>query len=182
MNTNLAHRCRFSAVLASMLLIASVAPAQQKIDLKEHPFFKRLIGEWSAEGERKYADGNVTKVTQESKTEIYGENAIVTEGRRDRNGQVSQFKWMFVCTDAGAIEATYQRDIGNPDTTRYEVQAAEDGSRIEMVALGDNNAKTTVVEVFKEGDPDTTESTMTRTDSNGTVIYTSTSVAKRKKG
>jgi hypothetical protein len=169
-------------LLAVILLISGAASAQQKVDLKTHPFFKHLVGEWSAEGERKYADGNVTKVTQESKTEIYGDNAVLTEGKRERSGQVTNFKWMFVSTDAGTIEATYHRDASNPDGQRFEVQAAEDGSRIEMTALGDNNAKTVTVEAFKDGDHDTIETTITRTDSNGTVVYSSVMVGKRKKG
>jgi hypothetical protein len=168
-------------LLAAVLLVSGAASAQQKIDLKTHPFFKQLIGEWSAEGERKYADGNVTKVTQESKTELYGDNAVTTEGKRERSEQVTNFKWMFVSTDAGTIEATYHRDASNPDGQRFEVQAAEDGSRIEMTALGDNNAKTVTVEAFKEGDHDTIETTTTRTDANGAVVYTSVMVEKRKK-
>jgi hypothetical protein len=169
-------------LLVAFLLISGAASAQQKIDLKTHPFFKQLIGEWTAEGERKSADGSVTKVTQESKIELYGDNAVLTEGKRERNGQVTNFKWMFVSTDAGTIEATYHRDASNPDGQRFEVQAAEDGSRLEMTALGDNNAKTVTVEAFKDGDHDTIETTTTRTDANGAVVYSSVMVGKRKKG
>lgn len=163
-----------------MLLLGGTASAQQKIDFKQHPFFKRLLGEWTAEGERKYPDGRVTKVTEESKTELLGDNAVVTEGTRTRDGQVSHFKWTFTATDAGLIEAAYQRDTGQ-DSQRYEVQAAEDGSHIEMTALGDNNSKSTYAQAFKEGDSDTLETTNSRTDPNGNALYTATMVAKRKK-
>src|SRR5690242_1908056 len=67
-----------------LLLLAGTASAQQKIEFKDHPFFKRLIGEWSSEGERKYADGNLVKVTETWKTELSGENAVTMEGTRDR--------------------------------------------------------------------------------------------------
>jgi hypothetical protein len=164
-----------------LLLLTSAASAQQKIDFKDHPFFKRLVGEWSSEGERKYADGNLVKVTETWTAELLGENAVSMEGTRDRGGQVSHYKWTFTVTDAGLIEASYQRDIGNADTQRYEVQAAEDGSRIEMTALGDNSSKSTITHAFKEGDPDTLESTMTRTDANGATLYSGTAVAKKKK-
>src|SRR6478752_7232458 len=111
---------RWSPVMVMMvaMLLAGTASAQQKIEFKDHPFFKRLIGEWSSEGERKYADGNLVKVTEAWKTELLGENAVVSEGTRDRNGQVSHYKWTFTVTDAGLIEAAYQRDISNADTQR----------------------------------------------------------------
>jgi hypothetical protein len=163
-------------------LLATPASAQQQVNFKTHPFFKRFIGEWSSEGQRKYADGNLVTVKEESKVELLGDNAVTMEGTRDRAGQVTHFKWTFACTDAGVIEATYQRDIGNTDTQRYEVQAAEDGSQIEMTALGDNGSKLVVTHAFKEGDPDTIESTMNRTDGNGATQYSGTAVAKRKKG
>lgn len=186
MNTRFSiRRFRFSmghSVVAMLLLLTGAVSAQQKIDLKEHPFFKRLMGEWSSEGERKYGDGNVVTVKEDWKTELLGENAVVSEGRRDRGGQVSQFRYTFSATDAGNIEAAYQRDTGNENTTRYEVQAAGDGSRIEMTALGDNGAKSTITYTFKEGDPDTLEITMTRTDGNGATQYSGTAVGKRKKG
>jgi hypothetical protein len=169
-------------VATAWLLLASTASAQQKMEFKTHPFFKKFMGEWTSEGERKYGDGNVVKVKEESKVEMLGDNSVTMEGTRDRAGQVSHFKWTFACTDAGVIEATYQRDVGNPATQRYEVQAAEDGSRIEMTALGDNSSKSEITHAFKEGDPDTIESTMSRTDGNGTTQYSGTAVAKRKKG
>src|SRR3954468_19646772 len=153
--------------LAALLLISSVVSAQQKLDFKEHPFFKHLIGAWTSEGERKYTDGNIVKVTEEWKGELLGDNAFTMEGTRDRGGQISHFKWTFTVTDTGLIDAAYQRDAGNADSQRYEVQAAEDGSRIEMTALGDNNSKSTITHAFKEGSHDTLESTMTRTDANG---------------
>ena len=168
-------------VLSVMLLMSGVASAQQKVDFKTHPFFKRLIGEWSTEGQRTYSDGRVTKITEESKAEMFGDNAVSMEGTRTRDGQVSHFKWTFACTDAGVIEATYQRDTGNADTQRYEVQATEDGSRIEMTVLGDNGSKSVITYAFKEGDADTLESTSTRTDANGAAQYNGTAVAKRKK-
>jgi hypothetical protein len=169
-------------VATALLLLANTALAQQQVDFKTHPFFKKFMGEWTSQGERKYADGNVVKVTEESKVEMLGDNAVTMEGTRDRAGQVSHFKWTFACTDAGVIEGTYQRDVGNPATQRYEVQAAEDGSQIEMTALGDNSSKSTITHAFKEGDPDTIESTMSRTDGNGVTQYSGTAVAKRKKG
>jgi hypothetical protein len=173
---------RICLLLGALVLMTGGASAQQKIDLKEHPFFKRLLGEWSSEGERKYGDGNLVTVKEDWKTEMLGENAVVSEGRRDRGGQVSQFRYTFSVTDAGNIEAAYQRDIGNENTTRYEVQAAEDGSRIEMTALGDNGAKSTVTYAFKEGDPDTLEITVGRTDGNGATVYSGTAVGRRKTG
>jgi hypothetical protein len=183
MNTNTSVPVRrFCFLVGAMLLVCGAASAQQKIELKEHPFFKRLIGEWASEGERTYGDGNVVVVKEEWKTELLGENAVVSEGRRDRGGQASQFRYTFSVTDAGNIEAAYQRDIGNENTTRYEVQAAEEGSRIEMTALGDNGAKSTITYAFKEGDADTLESTMSRTDGNGATVYSGTAVGKRKKG
>jgi hypothetical protein len=173
---------RCCLLIGAMLLPAAPGWAQQKIDFKTHPFFKRFIGEWSSEGQRKYADGNLVTVKEESKVELLGDNAVTMEGTRDRAGQVTHFKWTFACTDAGVIEATYQRDTGNPDTQRYEVQAAEDGSQIEMTSLGDNGSKLVVTHAFKEGDPDTIESTMNRTDGNGATQYSGTAVAKKKKG
>jgi hypothetical protein len=151
-NTSVPVR-RFCFLVGAMLLVCGAASAQQKIELKEHPFFKRLIGEWASEGERTYGDGNVVVVKEEWKTELLGENAVVSEGRRDRGGQASRFRYTFSVTDAGNIEAAYQRDIGNENTTRYEVQAAEDGSRIEMTALGDNGAKSTITYAFKREMP-----------------------------
>jgi hypothetical protein len=74
-----------------------------------------------------------------------------------------------------------ERDIGNANSQRYEVQVAEDGSGIEMTALGDNSSKSTITHAFKEGDPDSLASTMTRTDANGTTLYSAMAVAKRKK-
>jgi hypothetical protein len=171
----------FRCLLGILLFLTGTASAQQKIEFKDHPFFKRLIGEWSSEGERKYADGNLVKITEEWKTELSGENAITMEGTRDRAGQITHYKWTFTVPDAGIIVAEYQRDIGNAATQRYEVQAAEDGSRIEMTALGDNSSKSTITHAFKEGDPDTLESTMTRTNANGATLYSGTAVAKKKK-
>ena len=71
--------------------------------------------------------------------------------------------------------------VYDANTQRYEVQVAPDGTGVEMTALLDNDSKVNIVDSFKEGDHDTLESKMTRTDSAGIVIYTATSVAKRKK-
>src|SRR5436190_11591313 len=98
-------------VLMIVLLLTGAASAQQKIEFKDHPFFKRLIGEWSSEGERKYADGNLVKVTETWKTELSGENAVTMEGTRDRAGQITHYKWTFTVPDAGLIVAEYQRDV-----------------------------------------------------------------------
>jgi hypothetical protein len=170
-----------AGVLVTLLLLTSTVSAQQKIDLKTHPFFKHLIGEWTSEGERKYGDGNIVKVKEEWKAEMLGDNALTMEGTRDRGGQITQFKWTFTATDAGLIDAAYQRNAGNADSQRYEVQAAEDGSRIEMTALGDNNSKSTTSYAFKEGDHDTLESSFMRTDGSGITQYSGTAVAKKKK-
>src|SRR4051812_39125992 len=92
-------RCSPGVVMILAMLLAATASAQQKIEFKDHPFFKRLIGEWSSEGERKYADGNLVKVTETWKTELSGENAITMEGTRDRAGQVTHYKWTFTVPD-----------------------------------------------------------------------------------
>jgi hypothetical protein len=74
-----------------------------------------------------------------------------------------------------------ERDIGNADSQCYEVQAAEDGSGIEMTTLGDNSSKSTITHTFKEGDADTLESTISQMDANGATLYSGTAVAKKKK-
>ena len=164
--------------MLAMLLWAGTASAQQ---IKEHPFYKRLIGEWASEGERKYADGNVIKIKQESKTDVLAANTLTTEGTRERNGQTNHYRWTITLNDSGLIEAMYQPDTGKPDTQRYEVQVTGGGASVEMTALLESNAKVIIVDAFKTGDPDTIESTVTRTDAAGVTIYTGTSVAKRKK-
>jgi len=54
--------------------------------------------------------------------------------------------------DSGLIEAVYQRDTSKPDTQRYEVQAPEDGSQVELTALLDNNSKVVTTDAFKAAD------------------------------
>jgi len=169
------------SLLAALWCFCGNASAQQKTEIKDHPFYKHLIGEWSAEGERKYNDGRIVKVKQEWKTEVLGANSITSEGTQERDGQSSHYKWTITMMDSGLVEAIYQRDVSKPDTQRYEVQAAEDGSQVQLTALLDNNSKVETTEAFKAGDHDTIENTTTRTDPNGAVIYTSTTVAKRKK-
>lgn len=170
-----------AAFLAALLLFTGFASAQQKMGIKDHPFFKQFLGEWNAEGERNYADGRVVKIKQEWKTEALGENALSLEGDQERDGQTTHYKWTFTLMDSGLVEGTYQRDTSKPDTQRYEVQAPDDGTHIELTALLDNNSKIVTTESFKEGDHDTLEITTTRTDSRGATIYTGKSVAKRKK-
>jgi len=171
----------FFSLLAALWCCCGSLPAQQKTEIKNHPFYKHLIGEWSSEGERKYADGRTVKVKQEWKTEVLGANSMTSEGTQERDGQSTHYKWTITMMDSGLVEAIYQRDTGKPDTQRYEVAAAEDGSQVQLTALLDNNSKVETTEAFKAGDHDTIESTTTRTDANGAVIYTSTTVAKRKK-
>lgn len=167
-------------LLVALLLLTSALSAQEKFDFKTHPFFKHLIGEWSSEGERKYADGRVQKVKMEWKTEVEGD-ALIMEGTRDRDGQTNHFKWTFTHADSGLIEATYQQEVSNPNSQHYEVQAPEDGSQMTMTALLDNNAKVEMTDAFKPDDRDMIESKVTRTDASGATIYTGTSTAKRKK-
>lgn len=180
--------CWFLAGVWSLALSAGFpglngpAHAQDKAALKDHPYFKKLIGEWVSEAERKYADGNLVKIKQSYKVEALNDDTLTSEGTSERNGQTTQYRWTFTRTPSGLVEATYQRDTSKPDTQRYEVQVAEDGSHVEMTALLDSNARATILDSFKEGDPDTIESTLSRTDANGNAIYTATAVAKRKKG
>lgn len=171
----------FSLVLVTLWCWCGLLSAQSKTEIKDHPFYKQLIGEWSSEGERKYNDGRIVKIKQEWKTEVLGANSMTSEGTQERDGQSTHYKWTITLMDSGLVEAIYQRDTGKPDTQRYEVQAAEDGSQVQMTALLDNNSKVETTEAFKAGDHDTLESTTTRTDPNGAIIYTSTTVAKRKK-
>jgi hypothetical protein len=183
MNSLQSHRFPFSwsSILTVLLFLTGVVSAQQKTDIKDHPFYKQLIGEWSSEGERKYTDGRIVKIKQEWKTEVLGANSLTSEGTQERDGQSTHYKWTITLMDSGLIEAIYQRDTTKPDTQRYEVQAAEDGSQVQMTALLDNNSKAEITEAFKAGDHDTLENNTTRTDPNGATIYTSTTVAKRKK-
>ena len=106
---------QFTRVIGVLLLLTSALSAQEKFDFKTHPFFKHLIGEWSSEGERKYADGRVVKVKMEWKTEAV-ENSLVMEGTRERDGQTNHFKWTFTHADSGLIEATYQQEVSNPNS------------------------------------------------------------------
>jgi hypothetical protein len=174
-------RLSAEALLAFLLLFGGMVSAQDKTNLKDHPYFKQTVGEWSSEGERKYTDGRVVKITQEWKTEVLSPNSLSVEGDQTRDGQTSHYKWTITLMDSGLIEAIYQRDASKPDTQRYEVQAADDGSHAEFTALLDNNSKVVTTDSFKAGDHDTIESTTTRTDPNGATIYTATAVAKRKK-
>jgi hypothetical protein len=182
MNPNFAFR-RFSvtpALAVALLLLGGIAHAEEKTEIKNHPFFKKAIGEWSSDGERKYTDGRVVKIKQEWKTEVLGANTLSMEGNSERDGQgTTHYKWTITLMDSGLIEAIYQRDVSKPDTQRYEVQQTEEGVKIELTALLDNNSKVSTVEAFK--DNDTLESTVTRTDSTGATIYVGTAVAKRKK-
>jgi hypothetical protein len=171
----------FPSLLVTLWCWSGLLSAQSKTEIKDHPFYKQLIGEWSSEGERKYADGHIVKIKQEWKTEVLGANSMTSEGTQERDGQSSHYKWTITLMDSGLVEAIYQRDTSKPDTQRYEVQTAEDGSQVQMTALLDNNSKVETTEAFKAGDHDTLENTTTRTDPNGAIIYTSTTVAKRKK-
>jgi len=183
MNPTSALRCSCLSpgfAFAALLLLSGFASAQDKVEIKDHPYFKKAIGEWSSEGERKYTDGRVVKIKQEWKTEVLGANTLTMEGNSERDGQgTTHYKWTITLMDTGLIEAIYQRDTSKPDTQRYEVQQTEEGVKIELTALLDNNSKVSTVDTFK--DNDTIESTVTRTDSTGATIYTGTAVAKRKK-
>ena len=165
--------------LGALLLLGSSAVLSAQ-EIKDHPYFKKALGEWSSEGERKYTDGRVVKIKQEWKTEVLGANTLTMEGSSERDGQgTTHYKWTITLMDNGLIEAVYQRDTSKPDTQRYEVQQTEEGVKIELTALLDNNSKVSTTDTFK--DNDTIESTVTRTDSTGATIYTGTTVAKRKK-
>jgi hypothetical protein len=182
MKTSSPFVCGFSSefLIAVLLLLGGLASAQDKTNLKDHPYFKQTVGEWSSEGERKYTDGRVVKITQEWKTEVLSPNSLSIEGDQTRDGQSTHYKWTITLMDSGLIEAIYQRDASKPDTQRYEVQAADDGSHVELTALLDNNSKVVTTDTFKKGNPDTIESTTTRTDPNGATIYTATATAKKK--
>ena len=66
--------------LACFLLLTATASAQQKMEIKDHPFFKQIIGTWTSEGDRKYADGRVQKIlTEEGATVNPGDTLAVIE-------------------------------------------------------------------------------------------------------
>lgn len=171
------HRFHFLAFGA--LLLASAASAQQKTDLKNHPFFSRLVGEWTSEGEET-GKGKTMKFNQEWKGQAPGDNTFTIEGTRGIAGLATHYKWTFKHAESGLIEASLQPDIKKTQSMRYEVQVADDGSRMEMTAELPSKFKVAIVESFKNGGHDVLEVTVTTSDASGTPLYTSTAVSRRK--
>jgi len=169
----------FHSLVFGALLLAGAASAQQKADFKNHPFFNRLVGEWTSEGEEK-GKGTTVKFKQEWKGQVPGDNTFTIEGTREIAGLATHYKWTFKRTDSGPIEASLQPDIKKPPSMRYEVKVADDGSRMEMTALLPSKVKVAIVESFKDGGHDVLEVTVTTSDASGTRVYSSTAVSRRK--
>jgi len=80
---------------------------------------------------------------------------------------------------SGSFDAVVQPDTSKPDTQRYTVQFAPDGSRMEMTFLLAKRAKETIVDSFKGGLHDEVEFKLKITDATGAVTFSSASVSKR---
>ena len=156
---------------------------QQKTDFKSHAFFKHLIGEWKCEGELKAADGNIVTIKEEWKADVFGENTLVMEGKREINGNSQNYKWTIIQNPStGLYEASHQASTDSADTQRFEVLVPDKELKMEMSGfLGSSNSKVIIVDTFADGNTDVLKSEVTLTDEKGTTTLSGTLTHKREK-
>lgn len=172
---------RFSLVtpIVTLLMLVSMARAQERFDFANHPFFKEIIGEWTTEGDVRFEDGHVVHNKQDWKAEATGANVCTINGTREWAGQTIHYKWTITHLDSGIFEHVFQPDLANPATEKYEAKIAEDNSHVELTTRLEHNMKVLITEGFNSGDHDTMEVTVKLIDGEGTQIYSGTATAKR---
>lgn len=155
--------------------------AADRVQFKDHPFFKHMMGEWTSEGELKGADGKAFSFKEKWKGEFVGETTFAATGKREINGQSMNFDCTFIRDPAtGRIEATQNTKAETAVIERFEVMGSADGSKLEMTALGSvNNEMLAIVLEFRQNDHDHLYQKMTFTDASGTAVGSSELVNQR---
>jgi hypothetical protein len=139
--------------------------------IKNDPVLKYFIGKWTAEGELKSKDGNVTKVKEEWKGQAVSDNTLTLEGKYDINGGSQGFEWNIIHNaGVGTYEATFRPDTASNNSEHFEISIQEAELKVESTALlGDGTSKLNIVETITGKDHDQIESKITLTNSQGEV-------------
>lgn len=119
--------------------------------MAQHPFFKHLIGKWTAEGSLTNQEGNVIKYSAEWTGAAADDATFTLEGSRTIDKTTQSYSWTFTQdASTGLLEVIHvvQDETGTPQ--RFEASFTEATLTLEVSTyLNSNNAKVTLKETFE---------------------------------
>lgn len=177
-----AHRMPFAASLCAMAALLAWTPcvmmmnsvsaaeppavAEAEKDISKNAIIKYLVGEWEAKGELTGQDGNVITIKEAWKGAVVSENTFAIEGKREINGETSDYKWTITHQpDTGVYEAMHV--INNGETQRFEGNFSEANLTVEWTAQLDGGATIKLVESFTSEKRDAFDTEVTFTNGKG---------------
>ncbi len=165
-----------------LCLLVIVAGPTRAADLAQHPVFKHYLGQWSAEGELKNANGEPVKIKEDWTGSADGENSFTLKGTRTINGDTQPFTWTFTHNPAtDTYEAVH---VGNDPSQalRFEANVSEVTTTIDLKAITGTSGSVAVVEKFTDNKFETLASEITFTNDQGMKTLEGTIMHKKVKG
>jgi len=147
--------------LCSVLLLPLFSEA---IDFEKHPWFSRVVGEWTGAGEMTNAEGEVSKMTEKWEGKVDPAGSFVINGTREWNGETFEFRWAYHYNPTTELfEVDYWQTGMEGENLKLEASITDD--QVQMKApFGDSGAELRVVNIFVDGN---IESKVDITDSQG---------------
>ncbi len=168
-------------ITLACLAAATAATAQEAVkDFSQHPFLKHLIGEWTSEGQLTGQDGNVITIKEEWKGSVLAEGTFLIEGKREINGEKSDYKWTITYNASGTYEAKHEMSNGS-DAQRFEGSISDVTNTMELSVQGDGGSTIKLVDTFVGEGHDTLETEVSFTDGKGQTTLSGKIVNKRVK-
>lgn len=143
---------RFFMMLGmSLFFISASTLSADAPPMAQHPFFKHLVGKWTAEGSLTNQEGNVIPYSAEWNGAVVDDSTFTMEGSRTIDKTTQSYSWTFTQdSSTGLLEVihTVQDATGTPQ--RFEASFTEATLTLEVSTyLNSNNAKVTLKETFE---------------------------------
>lgn len=164
------------------LFLAGALLSQEKTDFANHPFFKHLIGRWTAEGTLKNVMGEESRLVEEWKATVSGEGALLIEGWRQINDDRHDFRWNITHNQAtGLYEATHVVNGNEADAQRFEASVSDVALTMELKAPLGSSGSILLKDSFTDNTHDVMRTEVTLTGDAGEVTLSGEVKHRRQK-
>ena len=152
------NRCLRVLALA-LFTVASPLPA---LDFTTHPFFKHLIGDWTAEGELKGTDDRLITVTETWTGKPAAEGSFIIEGSRTINDDTQNFTWTITHNPATDGYEAVLSTANSTEPVRFEGSVSDVTLTMDLKAItGGGDSSITVQDSFADEEKETLQSKVT---------------------
>lgn len=147
-----------------------------QVDASDPPFFKKVMGQWSGQGQLTNASGEVTEIREEWSAESNDDGTFVFAGTRRMGDKDQEFSWVFIYNVSTDLFECEYWHTGMEDKLRCDVVMLDDGVEL-RAPFGTSGGELLVVNTLSDNEM---TGTVSLTNQNGEEALSGTVIHRKQ--